>query len=195
MPEYIRMIAEQKDTVRDSRPSSRAYAEAFRVAQEGGVSEVIALLDSPDHFVRGDAIKQIGRRRLSDAAPRLEQLVVEDDELKLAALLALERLALPESRPVFSQRFDDEAMSRVALRGLLSIGAPEAVSAAEEAYRTGDRVTREVALYVLSRAGTERSRETFEALLEVEPSWRWRRKIRKSIYKARWGEMDGGPST
>jgi HEAT repeat protein len=78
-------------------------------------------------LIRHDAIKQIGRRRLIDAAPQLERLVAEDDELKLAAMLALERLALPESRRTFLQEFDDQAMRRVALRGLFAIGDPEAV--------------------------------------------------------------------
>ena len=60
------------------RPSSSDYATAFRLAQEGGVSEVIGLVDSPDPFIRHDAIKQIGMRRLLEAAPRLEELAKGD---------------------------------------------------------------------------------------------------------------------
>jgi HEAT repeat protein len=170
------------------RPSSRSYANAFRVAQEGDVAEVLALIDSQDHFIRKDAIKQIGRRRLFAAAPRLEQLVAEDEELRVAAMLALEKLALPQSRSTFLRGLETEdgPLRWCALRGLLAIGAPETVAKAEEAYRTGDNVTRQIALYILESTGIERSREALCRLLEGERSWRWRRKIRKSIRRARW---------
>jgi HEAT repeat protein len=177
-----------RGTDMESRPSSRAYAEAFRLAQEGDVPEVLALIDSSDRFIRHDAVKQIGRRRLSAAAPRLERLAAEDSDLRLAAMLALEKLALPESRRIFVERLEDEdeGVRRVALRGLLAIGDRETVPRAVETYRTGNTFTRQVSLYVLECTGIERSREALERLLEAEPSWRWRRKIRKSIRRAHW---------
>ena len=164
------------------RGNSAFYLDALRTAQTGDVRQVVALIDSPDVLVRREAVKQIRKRRLVDAAPRLERLVAEDDELKLTAMLALEKLALPSSRALFLRELQDERLRLAALRGLLEIGAPEAVAGGEEVYRTGgDTVTREVALYVLARAGAD---DVLRRLLDEEPSWRWRRKIRKAIRKA-----------
>jgi len=168
-------------TIGYARPPRGFYVEAFRRAETGDVSEVTELLESSDRFVRREAIKQIARRRLADAAPRLEQVVAEDNAMKLDAMLALERLALPESRSTFLRGLDDEEVRWTALRGLFAIGDPEAIPAAESTYHTGDRNSRTIALYVLRRAGTPAALDSLRRLLEEEKSWRWRRKIKKAL--------------
>jgi len=170
---------------REQRRRKKAlYAHALTVARDGDVDAVIDLLDSPNYLVRTEAIKAIRRRRLSAAAPRLADAVENDPDVKLGALLALEKLALPESGPTFKRSLEDPELSPVALRGLLAIRDPEAVSAAEAVYHQGGFLARSVALYVLSCAGIQRSQDAFRRLLEAEPSWWSRWRIRKAIWQA-----------
>src|SRR6266545_5749237 len=137
----------------NSKRAGRAlYTEAHRIAQEGNPSEVLALLDSPDLLIRRWAINAIGRRRLAGGAAALQRLATSDRHSKLAAMMALEQLALPETRSTFIEGLADEDVHATALRGLLAIGDPQTVSAAEDAYRKGSRLMRREALWVLQRA-------------------------------------------
>jgi HEAT repeat protein len=170
--------------MKSKRRSRAFYRDADRITKSGDVSEVLALLDSPDLVVRLWAVKAIRRRGLTDAAQALHRLAGTDDDLKLGAMLALERFALPESRATFIDGLADEHLSLSALRGLFAIGDPQAVPAAEEAYRRGNNLTRQNALYAMRHDGSQDAIDALRRLLDAEQSWRWRRLIKKALREA-----------
>jgi HEAT repeat protein len=112
---------------------------------------------------------------------------VTDEDMRMFALLALEQLALPQSRATFLDALSDEndTVRPIGLRGLFLIRDPQAICAAEDAYRTGNTVTKQVALFCLNRTATDDTIGSLQRLLDAEQSWRWRRAIKKALRQAR----------
>lgn len=158
--------------------------QAMQVTKAGDPAAVIALLDSPDANVRLHAVVHIRRHKTVQALAALtRRLPEEGDYLREAVTGALADLGQEASRDTFIELLGDSSsiVRRLAVRGLAALGDPRSVEAATGLYASGDRLAKYEALDALATVTDQRAEDALRSLAVAEPSWRWRRRVGKTI--------------
>lgn len=166
-------------------PEAKEEEDAVAACLSADEPALVGFLDSPFAEVRGFAVSRLRRNGWKKALPvfvkRLD--VEQDDEVRRSIALALAEWAEPETHEPLRRLLSDgdEQVRRFALRGISSLGDPDAVGVAKSMYGAGSLIDRYEAIAALHRLNTPEAIEALRKLLEAEPSRRRRRQAKAGL--------------